>query len=340
VRDALTRVGGTVGTGVRSILSPAGLRGAAVEIAWLAAHVALYPTGLARERDPAELGRYSVRDMPLLERALVIGDIEAAGTPILLVHGLVDNRSVFTLLRRRLRRRGFGRVVSMNYSPLTDDVRTAATLLAERVEELCDQTGYERIHVIGHSLGGLIARYYVQCLGGDDRVHTLVTLGSPHRGTLAAHLIPHPLIRQLRPGSPIIGELEAPAPDCQTRFVAFYTDLDHLIVPAANGRVDHPDLRATNILAPGVGHTSLPVRGWVVHRICTTLALLDPDAHEHGAPEDEDREGLEGERAGTPEAERLSGSVTPITALGANHQHIAERPECFTTSVREKFGPT
>jgi triacylglycerol lipase len=223
---------------------------------------------------------------------------------------------VFTLLRRRLRRRGFGRVVSMNYSPLTDDVRAAATLLAARVEDLCDQTGHERIHVIGHSLGGLIARYYVQCLGGDDRVDTLVTLGSPHGGTLVAHLVPHPLIRQLRPRSPIIAELHAPAPGCRTRFVAFYTDLDHLIVPAANGRIEHPDLRVTNIHAPGVGHTSLPVRGWVVHRICTTLVDLD--------------------KAG----EHRSASVTSITSAQDNHQANSQRPECFTTSVREKFGPS
>ncbi len=314
MRDVLSRVGGTVGAGVRSVLSPAGLCGAAVEVAWIAAHVALYPTGLAKERPPAQLQRYSMHDLPLLERALITGDIEAAGTPILLVHGLVDNRSVFTLLRRRLRRRGFGRVVAMNYSPLTDDVRAAATQLAERVEQLCDETGYERLHVIGHSLGGLIARYYVQCLGGESRVQTLVTLGSPHQGTLAAHLVPHPLARQLRPGSPIMSELAAPAPGCRTRFVAFYTDLDHLIVPAANGRVDHPDLSATNILTPGVGHTSMPIRASVVHRICTLLAQLDHDG------------------------DSRSAKVTSITTGEANPQADVQRPKSFTTSVRETFG--
>ena len=93
---------------------------------------------------------------------------------------MVDNRSIFTVLRRGLRRRGFRRVLAINYSPLTSDVRLAATNLATRVEQLCAETGFERIHVIGHSMGGLIARYYVQRLGGDARVHTLVTLGTPH----------------------------------------------------------------------------------------------------------------------------------------------------------------
>ncbi|WP_324274364.1 esterase/lipase family protein [Blastococcus brunescens] len=38
------------------------------------------------------------------------------------------------------------------------------------------------MHVVGHSLGGLIARYHVQRQGGDRRVESLVTLGTPHEG--------------------------------------------------------------------------------------------------------------------------------------------------------------
>ncbi|MFZ5852409.1 MAG: esterase/lipase family protein [Actinomycetota bacterium] len=201
--------------------------------------------------------------------------MEAAGTPILLVHGMVDNRSVFTLLRHRLRRRGFGRVVTTNYSPLTTDVRAAADALAEVVERLTAETGYERVHIIGHSLGGVIARYYVQCRGGDARVHTLVTLGSPHRGTRWAQLFPHPLLRQLCPGSDLVAELDAPAPDCRTRFVAFWSDLDQMISPKEHAQVVHPDLAATNVLVRGVGHLSLPARGSVGRGIAAILAQLD-----------------------------------------------------------------
>ena len=61
-------------------------------------------------------------------------------------------------------------------------------------------------------MGGLVARYYVQRMGGDQRVHTLVTLGTPHSGTYAARLVPHPVARQLRPGSELIAELAEPAP--------------------------------------------------------------------------------------------------------------------------------
>jgi pimeloyl-ACP methyl ester carboxylesterase len=193
------------------------------------------------------------------------------------VHGLVDNRSIFTLLHRALRRRGFGRVIPLNYSPLTQDVRGVATRLAALVEKTCEETGYERVHVIGHSLGGIVARYYVQRMGGDRRVHTLCTLGSPHAGTYAAKLWPGGVVRQLRPGSDLMQELAAPAPGCRTRFVAFWSDLDQLIVPQRSAALDHPDLAARNVALRGVGHMSLPISGTVVHEIATLLAHLDED---------------------------------------------------------------
>ena len=263
---------------VRFALSPAvPLRVAAVEAAWTATHMALYPLGLTRAGAAAEEAPIRLETLPPRQRGLVAGDIEAAGTPILLVHGMIDNRSIFTLLRRGLRRRGFWQLPAMNYSPFTTDVRDAAVRLAERVEEIVARTGYDRIHIVGHSMGGLIARYYVQRLGGHLRVHTLVTLGAPHGGTLAAHLLPHPLGRQLRPSADLIRELAQPAPECRTRFVAFYSDLDHMVVPARNAAVHHPDLDATNVLIRGIGHLSFPLHTRVVHEITQVLARLARD---------------------------------------------------------------
>ena len=277
MRQALGRARAVTATGARALCSPQGARGVAVEAAWIAAHLALYPLGFMQEKARPTAARYSLDDLPPVQRGLVIGDVEAAGTPILLVHGLVDNRSIFTLLRRGLRRRGFGRVVTINYPVLTSDIRVAARALGEQVEALCAETGFERVHVVGHSMGGLIARYYVQRLGGDARVHTLVSLGSPHAGTRAAQLPPLRICRQLRPTSDVIAELAEPAPGLRTRFVAFWTDLDQLVVPKRSARLEHRDLTVRNVFVRGVGHMSLPIHGRVVHEICTTLAHLDAD---------------------------------------------------------------
>lgn len=247
---------------LRAFTRPAAVLGGLTEAAWISAHLVLYPLGARRE--PALRDQLRVDDFGPITRGRLVGDIESAGTPVLLVHGLIDNRSVFTVLRRALRRRGFGHVVTVNYSIFTQDIRLAAAELGATVDRLCDRTGHDRIHVIGHSLGGLIARYYVQRLGGDARVADLVTLGTPHGGTAWSRFAPRwlppaSIVSQLRPDSPVLRELEQPAAHCRTSILAIYSDLDQLVVPTRAGRCDHPDLGATNVLVHGVGHMSLPV---------------------------------------------------------------------------------
>ncbi|MGW0840325.1 lipase family alpha/beta hydrolase [Streptomyces sp. NPDC002787] len=231
-------------------LSVALLKATALELAILAGHLLLYPSGMAQERrttptlPPPDAPRLPTEEKP----------------PVLLLHGFIDNRSVFVLLRRSLAQHGGRHIESLNYSPLTWDIRTAAELLGRHIEDICERTGQERVDVVGHSLGGLIARYYVQRLGGDHRVRTLVTLGTPHGGTRAVPLADaHPIVRQMRPGSEVLEELREPAPGCRTHFVAFWSDLDHVMDPPETACVDHPDLMAQNIPVTGIGHLALPV---------------------------------------------------------------------------------
>jgi hypothetical protein len=266
---------GAVRAGLRSLLSPSGLTGGVTELAWVGAHALLYPFGTLAEQLQPDV-RYRPGTQAPGVRALFADDPLAARIPVLLVHGLIDNRSVFAVMRRGLRRRGFAQVCSWNYSPLLRDVESAAAALGEHIERICQETGHEKVHVVGHSMGGLVARYLVQRLGGDRRVDTLVTLGTPHAGTLWAHFLPTPLVRQLRPGSSLIRELAEPAPGCSTRVTAVYSDLDQMLVPATVGRCDHPDLHARNVFVRGVGHMSLPINRAVLDEVAATLAGRRP----------------------------------------------------------------
>jgi pimeloyl-ACP methyl ester carboxylesterase len=274
------RVGDTgraASRGLRSLSSPAGLRGAGTELAWLAAHAALYPLGFRPERTDEATDPRRIDDLSPQHRGLLAHDAAAAATPVLLVHGMVDNRSIFTLLSRSLRRCGFSQVRTVNYSVFTSDIRAAAQSLGQAVDRICVETGYDRVHVVAHSLGGVVARYHVQRQGGDARVHTLVTLGAPHGGTGAAKVLPLRLCRQLRPDSDVIAELAEPAAACRTRFLAVWSDLDQLIYPKPNARIEHPDLTAANVLVRGVGHMSLPANPQVARAVTRALVHLDPD---------------------------------------------------------------
>jgi pimeloyl-ACP methyl ester carboxylesterase len=251
--------------------------GLAIEAGWATAHLMMYPLGLFSAPSPLDSGHHDLRGLSPEQRGLLHHGGEAAATPILLVHGIIDNHAIFTVMERALRRRGFQTLATYDYGLFTQNIPRAAQRLGEAIEQLSAATGYERIHVIGHSLGGLIARYFVQRLGGDSRVHTLVTLGTPHQGTQlawAASLLP--LVRQLTPGSPVIRELAEPALGCRTRFIAFFSDIDHLVVPGRNARIDHPDLNVQNIAAPGVGHFSMPNNRRIAFTIAQALCELDP----------------------------------------------------------------
>ncbi len=266
---------GIAGGVAKALLTPTGLAGAALEATWMGLHLGLYPLGLLGSRARDHRDGYALDHLPPSQRGLAIHDVEAAHTPILLVHGMVDNRSIFTVLRRGLRKRGFGRIETINYSIFTGDIRVAAAQLSEEVERLVEETGYERIHVIGHSMGGLIARYYVTRLGGDEHVHTLVTLGTPHQGSYLAYLWSNSLTRQLRPGSALYAELAGPVRDCKTRFIAYSSDLDQVVIPGSNAALRHESLNVHNISLHGVGHMSLPITSTVVQGISAALAHID-----------------------------------------------------------------
>ncbi|MDT9688715.1 alpha/beta fold hydrolase [Streptomyces sp. P9(2023)] len=253
------------------------LKANALELAILTGHLLLYPSGIAAERPETAPGTDDGA-----ESAQKPGT--GPGRPVVLLHGFVDNRSVFVLLRRSLARHGRRPVESFNYSPLTCDLRAAAQLLGRHVEELCARTGHQQVDVVGHSLGGLIARYYVQRLGGDARVRTLVMLGTPHSGTTAAPWArAHPLVRQMRPGSDVLRELAEPAPGCRTRCVSFWSDLDQVMVPVETAQLDHPDLRVHNVRVSGIGHLALTVHPTVAAGIREALDADDAAATEPGA---------------------------------------------------------
>ncbi|MEV3933961.1 MULTISPECIES: triacylglycerol lipase [unclassified Streptomyces] len=265
-------------------LSSTLLRATALELVILAGHVLIYPSGLTPERrastppplpSPPGNGAGGEEDGDEFTRSADTTALPTAAgerPPVVLLHGFIDNRSVFVLLRRSLARHGWHHLESLNYSPLTCDIRTAAELLDRHVEEICARTGHREIDIVGHSLGGLIARYYVQRLGGDRRVRTLVTLGTPHGGTAAAPLAgAHPIVRQMRGGSDLIEELRLPAPGCRTRFISFWSELDRVMLPVETACVDHPDLDAVNVRVTGIGHLALPVHPAVASAIRQAL---------------------------------------------------------------------
>ncbi len=129
----------------------------------------------------AELGALArvVASLPLRGLAAhTLGHVDDHPVPVVLVHGIMGDPTNFTILRRHLARHGIRRFSSFVYRPRLDYQRIARDLAAH-VETVCRETGATQVDIIGHSLGGLVARYFVQT-GGAGRVRRLVSLGTPY----------------------------------------------------------------------------------------------------------------------------------------------------------------
>jgi triacylglycerol lipase len=124
--------------------------------------------------------------------------------PLVLVHGLLGFDRVkvcgytianyFPGIDTAYREAG-NRVLMAQLSP-TGGVRQRAAELKAFIDRESPQ---DPVHIFAHSLGGLDARYMISRLGMAERVLSLTTIGTPHRGTPFADWGVRRLARFLQP---------------------------------------------------------------------------------------------------------------------------------------------
>ncbi|MBQ8381307.1 MAG: alpha/beta fold hydrolase [Clostridia bacterium] len=68
-------------------------------------------------------------------------------------------------------------------------IETNAEQLKKYVLKVLEETGAEKVNVIGHSKGGLDTKYMINELDMEDKVASLTTLCTPHRGSIVASWI-------------------------------------------------------------------------------------------------------------------------------------------------------
>jgi len=174
------------------------------------------------------------------------------GTPVLLLHGLFHNRAVWSWIRFRLRLRGFSDLHSINLPPWKD-VEWLTERVANRIDELRQQRGIDRIDLVGHSMGGIIARNYLQIRGGAKKVRNCVLLGAPNKGSKMVPFAVTTLARHLMPGSPFLSNLNAaPWPDgvAVTNIISRH---DNLVLPPEQAVITGKE----TVELAGIGHNAL-----------------------------------------------------------------------------------
>lgn len=157
--------------------------------------------------------------------------------PVLLVHGIIRTSAVFRKMSTYLSQQGWS-VHSFNLTP--NNASLGLDQLATQVADYVDKTfpPEQPLDLIGLSMGGLVTRYYVQRLGGIDRVQRFITISAPHQGTRMAYLLPRLGCIQMRPGSAFLKDLNQDATMLERlNFTSIWTPWDFIIVPARSSQM-------------------------------------------------------------------------------------------------------
>jgi len=178
---------------------------------------------------------------------------ETVPTPVLLVHGYLGTEACWTPLLRRLHESGFSNVFMFRYNSVAAGIPQLAAELVIAAAGAMGRVGRPGVHLVGHSLGGLVARYAVQRQGLDSAALGVVTVATPHRGSTLAMAVPGRAAAQMRPGSPLLTQLPALTDSRGVSWAVIYSDAD-VVVPAGRARAG---LAASEVLLPGHGHVGI-----------------------------------------------------------------------------------
>ncbi|GET44441.1 esterase/lipase family protein [Microseira wollei] len=157
--------------------------------------------------------------------------------PVLLVHGLNDTGAVFGKMAPYLTNLGWY-VYDLDLIPCNGDAKLDH--LARQVAYYINNTfeAEQPIDIVGFSMGGIVSRYYIQRLGGINRVQRFITIASPHRGTFAAYASTRPGCVQMRPDSEFLLDLNRDVTMLKKlNFTSIWTPLDLMIVPANSSQL-------------------------------------------------------------------------------------------------------
>lgn len=158
--------------------------------------------------------------------------------PVILVHGIYNTIAKFNTMAHYLENLGYS-VHRFNLKP--NNGKGCLETLAEQVNHYINHTFLPKqpIDLIGFSMGGLITRYYLQRLGGINRVHRYINIAAPNQGTLTAYTLPHIGIKQMRPNSQFLQDLNKDVVESLTKInvTIIWTPYDLMIFPAHRSRM-------------------------------------------------------------------------------------------------------
>ncbi|WP_035826402.1 esterase/lipase family protein [Janthinobacterium sp. RA13] len=209
--------------------------------------------------------------------------ITGQGLPVLLIHGYVCNRGYWTKLSRQLARAGIAHE-GVDLEPINADIEAFVPQVEQAITELCTRTGSDRVILVAHSMGGLVARAWLR-RHGAARVARIITIGTPHHGTALANLAAGTNARQMSriDGAPSgwLAQLAA-SETAETRalITSIYSHHDNIVAPQSSAQLPG----ARNLAFGGIGHVALASDARVLRQLLEEITIKNEVAQPPSTP--------------------------------------------------------
>jgi pimeloyl-ACP methyl ester carboxylesterase len=161
---------------------------------------------------------------------------------VVLVHGFMCNRGLWNrwwpaLIAHRVP------CIAVNLNPAFTGLDAYVPAVDEAVRRMTACTGRPPL-LVAHSMGGLVVRAWLCGAGAPERVHRVITIGTPHQGTWLARFGLAPNARQMWPGSAWLAALAArEGTGAHHRFTCFHSSCDNIVLPSHRATLAGADNR-------------------------------------------------------------------------------------------------
>lgn len=203
------------------------------------------------------------------------------GLPVLLIHGYACNSGYWHSMSKALLQANIAHY-ALDLEPVFSDIETYVPAVHKAAVGICAGTGHQKLIIVAHSMGGLVARAYLKAYG-SAHVAKVITLGTPHNGTGLANFGIGRNSRQMRRDCLQEGKISndwlrqlARSEDKSQRalFVSLYSHHDNIVAPQTSSFLEG----AKNIDFRGVGHVALALHPIIQKQVIEEIRLASRTA--------------------------------------------------------------
>ncbi len=192
--------------------------------------------------------------------------------PVIFVHGFCCNSGFWHKYVERFQKAWGGHLATVDLEPLYNEIEEYAPVISRRIDALLELSGEQRCLVVCHSMGGLAIRHLLREENERSKIAGVITLGTPHSGTLLANYAMADNVRQMRRFSTWLEQLTSDETHYSLPpFEALVGTHDNIVSPQECAAFD----RATNTYMFGISHLAMalndPVIDWTLAR-CERLS--------------------------------------------------------------------